>query len=290
MEKGSLFYKESLKYNPVGYIVSIVTLAIIALFLGYFYTGLTIIMPFVYINILLPIGFGLILGLINRVLGRLTQNRHKKSRMVQALISGVLANYFQWTAYVYYVFNGELPSLAQYLSSLHWIVVPQNFFPAIVEINKVGLWAVFDIPFTGLGLAAIWVIEALIIIALPVIAVYQTKVYPYSETLGKWFPKYILHKDFEYLASPSKMLKDLQTDVLAALKNLEKGFGHRHSKIHLHYHKDDETAYVSVESVTIEGQGKGKTQKNTLISNFVIDRQTAEQILSAYGNMRNPKY
>lgn len=34
-------------------------------------------------------------------------------------------------------------------------------------------------------------------------------VYPYSETLGKWFPKYILHKDFEYLASPSKMLKDL---------------------------------------------------------------------------------
>jgi len=31
---------------------------------------------------------------------------------------------------------------------------------------------------------------------------------------------------------------------------------------------------------------KVKTQRNTLISNFVIDRQTAEQILSSYGNRK----
>lgn len=282
MEDKNLYYQESMKINPIGLTLSYVVCLILGLFLGYVYTLITIFMPIIYVNFLLTFGFGLTLGVINRILIRLTHNRYKKSQLIQAFISGVLANYFQWTAYILYAYNGDIPSLSDYLSNVHWIVVPQNFFHAIAEINKVGLWSIFGITFNGFGLTVIWMLEALIIIALPIVAVYRTKIYPYSELLGKWYPKYTLFKDFEYISTSNKLLKDLQLDTLSVLQGLGKGTGHRHSKIHLFYHKKEEKQYLTFETIFVEGQGKGKLNSNILINNFTIDKRTADLILDKF--------
>lgn len=279
-----MLYQESMKVNPIGLTVSYGVCLILALFLGYLYSSITIFMPIVYVNLLLTLGFGLTLGIVNRFLVRLTHNRNKKSQLIQALISGVLANYFQWTAYILYAFNKEVPSLPEFFANLHWVVIPQHFIQAITEINRVGVWSMFGVVFNGFVLTAIWVIEAFIIIALPVTAVYKTKIYPYSELLGQWYPKYTLFKDFEYLSTTNKLQKDLQVDAISAIQGLGKGIGHRHSKIHLFYHKDEVNQYLTFETRLIEG--KGKVNSSVLINNFTIDRKTAELILDSFEHQK----
>jgi hypothetical protein len=288
MEKKDLYfhYQESGKINPLGLVMAYGICAALGIFLGYIYSLIVILLPLVYINFLITCGFGLILGVINRIVVRLTHNRNKKSQLVLALFSGLLSTYFQWIAYLLFAIDGEIPSLSLYLSNLHWIVYPQELYALVAELNSIGLWSIFGAPLNGPVLTFIWFLEAFIIIGMPIIAVYKTKVYPYSEFLGDWYPKFTLHHHFESIATVNKLLTDLQRDTLSAIKALGNGTGNRHTKIHVFYAKDEDKQYLTFEKIFIEGQGTGKTISTVLINNFTIDRKTAESILANFDHKR----
>lgn len=286
MDNKELYYQESGQVSVSKQIMSYVISIGLVLLLGYLYSVIMIFIPIVYLNFLITVGYALLLGLICRVLVRVSHTRNKNYQIIQAVVIGLLANYFQWTSYILYAYNGAIPNIELYFSHLHWIILPKNFFTAIAEINKFGTWSIFGFTFNGIGLTAIWLIEFIIIMAGPIVAIVQTKVYPYSELLEKWYPKYTLFKDFESISAINKLIGELSSDPLKSIDSLGKGTGLRHSKIHIFYLDDEDKQYLTFENIFIEGQGKGKKDCSIVINNFKIKKSDAKLILEKYENKR----
>ncbi len=286
MIKELSFYQESQNINNIGITVACSVSIAFSLILGYTYSILISVIPFFYANFLLTFLLGISLALIIRVLIRLTHNRNKRSQITLAVITGLLANYFQWTTFVLFVVNSSVPNFIELLQNLHWLMHPENLFQIIVEINNLGFWSIAGITFNGWLLTTIWVLEAVIIGAIPVIGVLKANIYPYSERLSKWYPKYTLLNDFESISLIKKLTKSLNEDLVSTIENLGKGNGIRHSKIHLYYIEEDDNQYLSIENIFIEDLGRGKTNKTLMINNLRIESKPAKLILDKFEHKR----
>ena len=282
MTNTSIYYQESGNINTPGLIAAYILYLAVTLVLGYAYTVFSLFIPFIYFTFIATIGFSLLLGLMCRLMIRMTHNRNKKSQMIQAVIVGVLANYFQWTAYIAFAYSGEIPSFTEFLSAISWIVIPVNFIEALVEINSIGLWSVFGIPFNGFALAFVWLLEAFIIMAGPVLAVRKAVPQPYSEASSKWFPMYTLEKEFESISPSETIITALTTDALNTLKQLGLGSGTRHTKVHLFYLENESLQFLTVEKIFYEDRGKGKKNSDVIIKNIAIDTKSAQNILNEF--------
>ena len=144
----------------------------------------------------------------------------------------------------------------------------------------------FGIPFNGFVLTFIWTIEALIIGGLPVLLILKSNTFPYSEKLNKWYPKFTLLKDFESISLMDSLVKSLSKEPIRAIGEIKKGHGLRHSKLHLYYLENEDKQYLSFENIFVEQQGKGKTTKTLMISNFLIANQVAIELKTKYENKR----
>ncbi|MEZ4955431.1 MAG: hypothetical protein R2825_17855 [Saprospiraceae bacterium] len=286
MQNDYSYYQESNQFNLRGIALSGLISLFAALLLGYFYTILTLLIPLIYVMVFITIGLGFVMGLIVKFSIKLCHIRHQQSKLGLAIASGLFANYFQWAAFLAYVFLGSFPSFTDYLSHLGWIFSPKEFFMVIHEINKSGMWSLFGVQVNGLLLAIIWIFEFAIILAVPILMVFQTTVYPYSEKLGKWYKKYTLFDDFEPIFSTQQMIPALQTDALSAIKNLQPGSGWRYSKIHILYLEEEENQYLSIEKFYIENRGAGKKNQEMLINNLSIDKRTADLIMKNFKHKR----
>lgn len=286
MNQNNYFYEESGNINFLSSAISFLICGFLALVFGYVYSSLISIIPIVYANFLLTIVFGVSIAYLVKILVRLTHNRYRKSQMILALFTGIMANYFQWTTYILFLYNGGIPSINELFQNLHWLVVPENMFHNIIEINKFGSWGIFGIPFNGFVLTFIWILEALIIAGIPVLLIYKSNTFPYSEDLNKWYPKFTILKDFESISFMDSLTKSLLVEPISAIESLGKGHGLRHSKLHLYYLENEENQYLSFENIFVEQQGKGKTTKTLMINNFLISKQVAMELKEKYENKR----
>lgn len=288
MSTKQAFYQESGKINPLKQSISYLISIPIALILGYVYSVLIIFIPIIYLNFLIGIGLGLALGFICQFLFRLNHNRSKRSRIIQAVVIGLLVNYFQWLAYILWAFDGTMPGVDLYLLNLHWILNPESFFAAIVDINNVGVWEMFGTQLKGFGLSLIWIFEFLIIMAGPIVAVIKSHAVPYSELQQKWYPKFTLFLDFESFSAVNQLMIDLESNPLNTIEELGKGSGNRFVKIHVFYLKEENHQYLTFEKIHIEVKKDGKTKTNSsiILNNFRINSTDAKEILDKFENSK----
>lgn len=279
-QKMEYFYTESDKINKPMLALSFVLILVLSFFLGFLYLAATLFMP-VYINPLLTIGLGVVLGMFNSAIFRVTRNRSRHSRVAIAIASGIFALFFQWNATLCFAFTGQLPSFGMYVETLNWINLPVEYFQSVAIINEAG-WYVGKIPFNGWILTLTWIVEALIILITPLIFALKHQAYPFSEKSGRWYPKYTLLRDFESVPVSRRLLNSLKSDVSAAISSLEKGTAFRHTKIHLYYLKEEDWQYLTFEKVSEGASGVGGAKKQVIISNFKIDTPTAEKLMTDY--------
>lgn len=280
MRNQSLFYQESGKYNAVKNTVAYAVGIPLVLVLAYFYAFFVGIIPIIYLNVLLTIGFGVVLGFITVIFNKLSHNRNKKSRIIFAAIISLIASYGQFTAFIIRLYLGSETSLLNYALNLDWFIHPSDFIELISEVNKVGAWSIFGVMFTGIQLTVVWIIEILILIIIPVALVFRKETKPYSEFNGKWYPKYVLFNDFESIAAVSVLLKDLKESPVQAIKNLEKGHAMRSSKIYLFFMKEEEKQYITFENHYVDTDNKNQT--DIVINNFMINRASADAIMKEF--------
>ncbi len=286
MQNQSLFYKESGNVNIVGLAISYFTCLLFTMFLGYGYSILTSVIPIIYVNFLLTFILGISLAYLVKILVKLTHNRHRKSQIILAIITGLMANYFQWTTYVLYVYMGSLPSLNEYFQNLYWIIIPNGLIQNIISINKIGMWSVFGISFSGSILTIVWILEAVIIGLIPVVSIIKSNIFPYSEKQNRWYPKFILCKDFESISMVDRLIKSLNKEPVKAIEELQKENGLRHSKIYLYYLQNEDYQYLTFENIFFEGQGKGSKEKTVMIDNYRIPNSVADEIKNKYDHKR----
>ncbi|MBR9919928.1 MAG: hypothetical protein GYB31_03755 [Bacteroidetes bacterium] len=286
--KTSLFYQPPRDINAKGLLGALPLGILVTLFLGFVYNLLISFIPFIYINFIVTMGFGIAVGWMCKLLYRWFVIRDERSRLGMAIILGLTANVFAWIAFIVWLGSGEGLGIdfKQYLQGIPIYLNPGNTFPIIAEINKYGTWSIFGIDFQGVMLAFVWIIEFGIILAIPVLMALASDYHPYSETQGKWYPKFTLRDHFNAVYNGNRMVEAMQKDVLGALQNEEGGGPARFSKIHIYYLPDEKNQYLSIESFVIEQQGRGATKSNMVVSSYTIPSATAKQILDKYEHKR----
>jgi len=287
MTSTSKYYQESGEISPVNFALGAVGLLIITLILGYIYGILSYYIPIVYANIVLAIGLGFALGFAIRLVYRLAKCRSKKSRLTLMILGLLFVTYFQWTAFLDSLLLGRFPTPIEMAG---WIFDPSNLSGLIGQIYEHGTWGFGDsdsAPINGPILLAIWLGE-IFLTAMPSLkSVGALEVYPYSESLGQWYPKYTLEDDFESIASKNSIEEKLDADVLETLRALPHGNGIKHSKIFLYYLEGEANQYLSINRIYVEDGGAGDTNVTPLIQNYRIDTTIAKTILAEFRNRKD---
>ncbi|MGB0838504.1 MAG: hypothetical protein ACPGXL_00115 [Chitinophagales bacterium] len=281
------YYQESGAANHFNFGIGIALVLVTSLILGYIYALLVNLVPIIYLNVMIAIGFGIALSFCIRLITRLIKNRNKRNRIILTILAIIFFTYFQWVAFVGSLIAGAMLPPLEYLGLTTWITVPQEFFGIIGEIYKQGTWQLGlsdGIPMRELPLLSVWIVE-IILIALPALKhLLDHTIHPFSEQQNKWYPKYILLKDFESMASSKIMEAQLNIGALKALKQLEKGSATQHSKVHLYYLDEEQKHYLSIDRIFIEKRGEGKTNRTSIIENYCIDTENAKGILTEFKN------
>ena len=162
-----------IKYQPVGksnslnIMLALLLGAALAVVLGWIY-NLTFLIPVIYFNFLLTIGFGLVIAVLVQILAKFFKIRERKTRIYLFIALGIIGYYSHWVAYVLYIVSESIPGTSDFL---HYWIYPQNIMGIIGEINKYGTWSfsfLRDAPVNGLTLTVIWLMEVAIIFVIGV--------------------------------------------------------------------------------------------------------------------------
>lgn len=274
------YYQESGEINHLSFALGLIALLGLTMIWGYSYALLIHFIPLIYLNLLVTVCFGIVLEYSVRLIIRLTKNRNKQSRIILTVIAVFLATYFQWAAFLDSILLESFPNPKEYLFLLDWIIHPTEFFGLIGQIYEYGTWGIgmVDFQVNGILLVGVWLVE-IFLSALPSIKMINSfELYPFSEKFNKWYPKYLIFNDFESIVSRNSIESKLDESVLETLKDLKPGSGIKHSKIYLYYHEGEEHQYLSIDRIFIEGKGKGKTNRTSVIKNYRIDTSTAKDV------------
>ncbi|PJJ54567.1 hypothetical protein [Hymenobacter chitinivorans] len=273
----SLYYQPS-KRITVGGVLSFVLLgALAAVPLAFIYVYATWYIPFIYINVLLTLGFGAVLAVVLKLLTKAGKLRHPALVGWLAVLVGLWAWYVQWALYLTLLDGaGETESLGRRASFTHTTFEADVFLtlltrPDIVlgmlpRLAENGTWGIFTVTVSGVFLYLVWLAELAIIVFFSWALAHSQAGTPFSETAGQWadqltFP--VLTPAFTNVEATKAALEAADwahLQPLAAGEEAPSAFG----RLHLfHAPQDEDCCYLSLENVTIEIDKKGKPSEKT---------------------------
>jgi precorrin-6B methylase 2 len=95
-----------------------------------------------------------------------------------------------------------------------------------------------------------------------------------------------LTKKFKSTGALLQLEIDLAADPLSALNELGAGSAAMHIKVHVFSLPHETVQYISVDRIRIEGQGRGKKNKETAIPYLEISSTQASKVLENFDNDR----
>lgn len=201
---------------PLGLLAA----AILALIYGF----ATYYIPFIYLNFLLTIGFGFVLGL---ALGMLSVKFKFPSRKFGGLMAvgvGCFAVYAAWVCWILAVSEREA-----------FMVSPLAVFEVIQLIAEEGGWTLFGGTPRGIVLYLIWLIEAGIIVGGAWIVYLGAVSNPYCVNCSQWADETVILSPLTAIANPDDFSAQLQAENYAVLDELNPAAEVRepHSKLTL---------------------------------------------------------
>jgi hypothetical protein len=294
----SPYYQPSNKMPPAGVLALVAGGVVAALVLALVYIYAVWYIPFVYINFVLCLGFGLLLGAVLAVLVRLGKLRNPGATGALALLVGLVAVYLEWGVYLTLLFNSETTgtgtnadtstsfSLSLFIDIL---AHPAAMWLAMQKINETGTWSLKGSTPSGVFLGVIWVIEAVVILGGAWLMAKAQATEPFSETSNEW-------ADEETLAHPLTFAQDAATTRTA----LETGQFHHltpHSspeteapfaRLKLHSAPNDHNCrYLTLENVTttIDKKGKASQSTTTVVQHLAISPATFQELHRRFGTL-----
>lgn len=179
-------YTHSGNFSPHLILVGVVLAALVSVPLAWLYALGIYHIPWVYLNLLLTVGFGWVLGAVMVWVLRGCRVRNTTLALMSAGAVVAFAFYFHWAAWVSTVFQGAEVDVGTLEAALQ----PGALWAAVLAINETGAWGFGESPVTGGFLWAIWTAEALIVFGM---ALFWTHVefqdVPYCEVCDSWCEK-----------------------------------------------------------------------------------------------------
>lgn len=262
-------------------LISAGILLVLSFGLSYLYGVISSVMPWIYLNVVCTVFLGTALGYASIFVGYMTKQIHKASEIGLTVFSGVTTWYFSWVAYILHLYREQLVSSSEaYFTNFILIFQPWEVFGIISEINQVGLWQIGDAPINGWPLTFIWLVEGLIIMAIPVVLVFKQHKRPFSATHNKWYREYILDKDFGSVYGIPSLETDLQANPVLTLEGIAFGKANQYTQVSIYYLAEEGTQYLSLFDIRIDREDK--TEKNEIIHMLEISSQDAKTIMDMW--------
>lgn len=261
--------------------IAFASMLVVAGFLGYVYNLLIVIIPFVYLNFFITAGFGLALGYCAKFIARFSRCRNVKATLVFAFVAGMLGYYFQWVGYFSYLANSTL-SFEAYLYHVDLIFYPTYVADFIGELNRVGAWEFFHVPFKGFALTIVWILEFGMIVCLCLFIVYKHPVVPYSELLQQLYRKQALNYQFASVTSMNNFRENMAQDVVATIVSQGYGTANRYAQVSIFYLKDEAHQYLSVDNISV-GRTNGKATVTPVVTLQRIATADANMLIDKFG-------
>ena len=249
-------YRPEGSFNLVNIGFAFILCLILSLFLGWLY-NLTFLIPIIYFNVLITIGFGFVLAISLQIIAKLLKIRERKTRIYLVIFSTIIAYYSHWIAYILYITSQKIPTLFEFFS--YW-TYPRNFFLIIDEINTYGTWSFgfSNIPVNGIVLTIIWIVEALIIFFIAINYILKFPENPFSEKLNKWYPKLTLEYDFAPMYSQKKFLSNFKESRINLFLDMDKGLANKFASVSIFYLEGENNQYLAIDTIFIEVRNNAK--------------------------------
>jgi len=264
-------YKHSGAVPPVGALITLLAGCVTAAILGVVYSYAIVYIPFIYVNILVTVGFGLALGFAVGWAGKAGKIRNNVALGCLGLLSGVVGLYVAWAS-----------DAKARLDDGVWAFNPSLLQDYIGFFYDQGMWSVFgDEPVSGVMLAVVWLIEAVIIVGgAGVIAFGMNADTPFCERCDTWAD---VHEGVSRLAidgddSSIQRLTDGELEALGDFTRTKKSTM-PHLRLDLaNCSTCKDTNYLSIVVVSekVNDKGETSTSEDSLLTNLTI---SPEQIL-----------
>ncbi|MCB2406956.1 hypothetical protein [Hymenobacter lucidus] len=273
----SVYYKPSGRITVGGILGFVVVGLVAAVVLAFAYVYATWYIPFIYINVLLTLGFGAVLGYVLNRMTTVGKLRNPALVGWLALAIGLWAWYVQWAVYLTLLNGaGETEYAGRRFSITHTsfeldtflgiIARPDLVLSMLPRIAEDGMWSIFTVKVSGFVLYLVWFAELVILLAFPWIVSHSEAGAPFSERAGQWAEKLTFPQPaaaFPDTEATKAALEAARWDHLQPLTGEETT--NPYGRLILHTAPNDEDCcYLSLENVTIEVDDKGKSSEKTV--------------------------
>lgn len=289
MEK---YYKASGQFSPLAPIYLLLASVTVFPLLGLIYSYAIWYIPFIYINVLITGACGFAIGfIVDRTGIRFGKVRNSTLAMLLALVGGFVATYFQWVVWVDLAINisdsvggskiGFAISNIKLGEVLTLAADPGLVFSLISEINAVGTWGLAGGAVNGIFLTIIWIIEACILLGIPLLMARKASKRPFSEATNNWMKEKSIGA-FAFITDPHDMVAKLESGNLSALKEIARSetADADHSLFTLYFSENSEYCLsITNKKAKLSDKGKLEYDEVTLVEYLWLDRESAGYLL-----------
>lgn len=255
-------------------------LAVFLHFVGFFYAVFIFYIPIIYANFLVTTVAAMTAGYATQILTRLANIRCRQHRIGLSIFAGLVLWYSSWTAF-FLILETEHPSFGQYyLDALHWLN-PVNFLNAVLVIAETGAYNIGSIPVNGLLAYAVWLLEFGVLLGLPFFVFGRKQVAPFSEDLNKWYGRFKLEPDFQFIAGSSSFIEQFQSIGPEVIEQMDKGRAERHAKFIVYYLPDEKQQFLGAENVEYDSTQK-RSKSSWVHAPVTISSEEAQDLMQRY--------
>lgn len=194
-------YRHSGRFSVLSLVLGFLVTATIGLGLAYIYAYALYYIPFVYVNALLVLGFGFVLGLIAVKLIIAFKIRNEKMALVMTFLAVLVSYYAAWVVWM----AAHLRAAGLDVSMVTLGGKPTVVWDLVRVFNEKGTWSLgrhSSDPVTGIFLTIVWIAEAVMIFGPALVVVFGMMQTPFCEECETWC------KEREAVASVGAHLMD----------------------------------------------------------------------------------
>jgi hypothetical protein len=267
------FYRHSGKFSPHGLALALIVPIAAGFPLGYVYACLIKWIPFIYLNVFITAGYGGVVGFLAGWMLRFGKVRNNTLAALCGLLAGISGLYLGWNGHIHAYFEDD-PAFC----------LPTEILKAMKHLYEHGSWSVKGETATGVILAIVWGVEALMIIGLSTLMSYvMISGTPFCERTGCWLDKEKKISTLEPFTQPAQLEAFKAGDFSSLFQARAKRagasvFGRLTIK---HSPKCEEFCTVTVANVTVNMDKKGKTTETTreLARDVIVSKSMFDQLV-----------
>jgi hypothetical protein len=274
-----LYYKPSGKFTVAGIALGLAGGILAGLVLAFVYSYIIAYIPFIYLNALCAIGFGIALGFAVGFILKWGRVRSSVISIAVALVAGLISLYFSWAVWM----SVLLGKADINVGVLEFALQPDMLWGAINRVNEVGPWKIGSSTVSGGFLWLVWAIEAAIILGATILtAVATASATPFCEACQSWCDKtdrLMLVAD----AEADELKRRMEAKDFDYLKRLgAKPDSQREwvnvSICHCPACGQTNTLTVRRERLTIDKKGKAETKATMVVDNLLLNKDDVHRL------------